>query len=63
MKAILEAIEVGRRTNVPVDLLHLKIAYAKLWGQMPELIGVIRNARNQGVDVQAHVYPYTERPE
>jgi N-acyl-D-aspartate/D-glutamate deacylase len=57
--AVSEAIEIGRRANVPVDLLHLKIAYEKLWGQMPELVGLIQNARNQGVDVQAHVYPYT----
>jgi N-acyl-D-aspartate/D-glutamate deacylase len=26
---------------------------------MPELIGVIANARAQGVDVEAHLYPYT----
>jgi len=58
-KAISEAIEIGRRANVPVDLLHLKIAYEKLWGQMPELLGLIQNARNQGVDIQAHIYPYT----
>jgi len=37
----------------------LKIAHYKLWGQMPELIGVIQNARNQGVDVEANIYPYT----
>ncbi len=58
-KAISEAIEIGRRAHVPVDLLHLKIAYEKLWGQMPELTGLIQNARDQGVDVQAHLYPYT----
>jgi len=58
-ESIGEAIEVGRRAGVPVDLLHLKIAHQKLWGQMPELIGVIQNARSQGVDVEAHIYPYT----
>lgn len=58
-EAISEAIEVARRANTTVDLLHLKIAHYKLWGQMPELIGVIENARKQGVDVQAHIYPYT----
>ncbi len=58
-QAIGEAIEVARRAGTPVDLLHLKIAHHKLWGQMPELVGVIQNARNQGVDVQAHIYPYT----
>jgi N-acyl-D-amino-acid deacylase len=58
-ESIGEAIEVARRAKVPVDLLHLKIAHHKLWGQMPELIGVIANARAQGVDVEAHLYPYT----
>lgn len=58
-EAISEAIEVARRANTTLDLLHLKIAHYKLWGQMPELIGVIENARKQGVDVQAHIYPYT----
>ena len=58
-EAVSEAIEVGRRASVPVDILHLKIAHYKLWGQMPELIGVIQNARNQGVDVEANIYPYT----
>lgn len=58
-ESIAEAIEVGRRAGVPVDLLHLKIAHQKLWGQMPELIGLIQNARSQGVDVEAHIYPYT----
>jgi len=57
--SVSEAIQVGRRAGVPVDILHLKIAHQKLWGQMPELIGVIQNARSQGVDVEANIYPYT----
>jgi N-acyl-D-aspartate/D-glutamate deacylase len=58
-EAVGEAIQVGRLANVAVDVLHLKIAHRKLWGQMPELIGIIQNARNQGIDIQAHIYPYT----
>jgi N-acyl-D-aspartate/D-glutamate deacylase len=58
-EAVSEAIQVGKQAGVPVDILHLKIAHQKLWGQMPELIGVIANARNQGVDVEANIYPYT----
>jgi N-acyl-D-aspartate/D-glutamate deacylase len=58
-ESVSEAIQVGRRAGVPVDILHIKIAHQKLWGQMPELIGVIQNARNQGVDVEANIYPYT----
>jgi N-acyl-D-amino-acid deacylase len=58
-KAVSEAIDIARRGGTPVDILHLKIAHQKLWGQMPELIGLIQNARNEGLDVQAHLYPYT----
>jgi N-acyl-D-aspartate/D-glutamate deacylase len=58
-KAVAEAIDIARRGRTQVDILHLKIAHQKLWGQMPELIGLIQNARNEGLDVQAHIYPYT----
>ena len=57
--SVSEAIDVARRAGTTVDLLHIKIAHHKLWGQMAELIGVIQNARNQGVDVEANIYPYT----
>ncbi len=56
--AINEAIEIGRRARVPVEIIHLKIADHSLWGQMPKAISLIANARAQGADVQADVYPY-----
>jgi N-acyl-D-aspartate/D-glutamate deacylase len=56
--AVAEAIEIGRRANLPVDILHLKIAEHELWGRMPELAAAIAAARAQGQDVQANVYPY-----
>ena len=57
-ESVAEAIEIGRRAHVPVDIIHLKIAEHKMWGQMPELTATIANARAQGQDVQANVYPY-----
>lgn len=57
-ESVREAIEIGKRANLPVDVIHIKIADHKLWGQMPELIGLIANARAQGQEVEAHVYPY-----
>jgi N-acyl-D-amino-acid deacylase len=57
-ESVREAIEIGKRASVPVDVIHIKIADHKLWGQMPELIGLIANARAQGQEVEAHVYPY-----
>jgi N-acyl-D-aspartate/D-glutamate deacylase len=57
-QATAEAIEIGRRAKVPVDIIHLKIADHQLWGKMPELIAQIRKARDEGQQVEANVYPY-----
>jgi N-acyl-D-amino-acid deacylase len=56
--AIREAIDIGRRAHVPVEIIHLKLADRSLWGQMPKAIGLIAQARAQGAEVQADVYPY-----
>lgn len=57
--SVREAIEIAERAKVPVDIIHLKIADQKLWGRMPEVVKLIDTARQRGVNVQAHVYPYT----
>jgi N-acyl-D-amino-acid deacylase len=57
--AVKEAIAVGRRAQVPVDIIHLKIADQSLWGRMHDVVGLIDDARREGVNVQANVYPYT----
>jgi N-acyl-D-aspartate/D-glutamate deacylase len=54
-----EAIAVGERAGIPVDIIHLKIADQKYWGRMNEVIGLIEAARRRGVNVQANAYPYT----
>lgn len=53
-----EAIEIGSRSGVPVDVIHLKIAEHTMWGRMPELIKLIQDARARGEQVEAHIYPY-----
>ncbi len=57
--AVKEAILIGRQAHVPVDIIHLKIADQSVWGRMPEIIELINDARRDGVNVQANVYPYT----
>ncbi len=54
-----EAIEIGEKAGVPVDIIHLKIADQKYWGRMNEVVALIDAARGRGVNVQANVYPYT----
>jgi len=58
-RAIEEAIHVGKEARIRVDLIHLKIADQKLWGQMKEIISMVNTARAEGHDIRAHVYPYT----
>ena len=58
-KSVKEAIEIGERAGVGVDIIHLKIADQKYWGRMNEVVALIEAARKRGVNVQANVYPYT----
>jgi N-acyl-D-aspartate/D-glutamate deacylase len=57
--SVKEAIQIGERAGVPVDILHLKIADQQYWGRMKEVVALIDEARLRGVNVQANVYPYT----
>ena len=59
LDAVREAIAIGERAGVPVDIIHIKIADQRLWGRMDEVIALIEQARGRGVNVQANIYPYT----
>jgi N-acyl-D-aspartate/D-glutamate deacylase len=58
-RSIEEAINVGKGADIRVDIIHMKIADQKFWGQMPEVIAMIDRARKEGYDIRSHVYPYT----
>jgi N-acyl-D-amino-acid deacylase len=58
-EAIKEAIAVGRRAGIAVEILHIKIADQRYWGRMNEVVKLIDDARKEGVNVGANVYPYT----
>jgi len=45
LESVKEAIAVGERAGIPVDIIHLKIAEQKLWGRMNEVISLIEAAR------------------
>ena len=57
--SVKETISIGERAGVPVDIIHLKIADQKYWNRMSEVVALIEDARQRGVNVQANVYPYT----
>jgi len=56
--AIGEAVAIGRRAGLPVEIYHLKAAGRPHWGLLPAAIRTIERARADGVDVTADMYPY-----
>ncbi len=58
-ESIAEAIEVGRRAGIRVDIIHMKIAHRSLWGRAGEIVAMVQKARDEGLDIRANVYPYT----
>lgn len=60
VEAIDEAIEIGERAGIPVEVFHLKAAYQPGWGTLiHEAAARIEAARERGVDIAADIYPYT----
>ena len=56
--AVDEAIEIGRRAKLPVDIIHLKIADRAMWGRMTSSWPSSRPHARAGSRVEANVYPY-----
>jgi N-acyl-D-amino-acid deacylase len=60
IRSIEEAVTIGERAGVPVEIFHLKAAWQPGWGSlMAEAGRTIEAARGRGVDVAADVYVYT----
>jgi dihydroorotase/N-acyl-D-amino-acid deacylase len=58
LEAIDEAIAIGERGGVPVEIYHLKAAGVRNWPKAAQAIAKIDSARKAGLDVQADMYPY-----
>jgi N-acyl-D-amino-acid deacylase len=54
-----EAIEIGRRAGVRVQISHFKAEGTHNWGRTVESLAMVEEARRAGVDVGYDVYPYT----
>lgn len=57
-ESLAEVFQIARRAQIPVEIWHLKTAYKKNWGRMPEVLAKIRRARAEGLDITADIYPY-----
>ncbi|REJ79558.1 MAG: D-aminoacylase [Acidobacteria bacterium] len=59
IEAIEEAIEIGEKAGVPVEVFHLKAAYQPGWGTLMKKAGeTIEAARARGLDIAANIYLY-----
>lgn len=59
LDAVDEALEIGRRSGVRVQLSHHKAAGQRNWGRVERSMALIEEARASGLDVAADQYPYT----
>ena len=57
--AIREIIEIAEKADISVNIDHLKLAAISLWGMDNDLLSILNNAREKGIDVTADIYPYT----
>jgi N-acyl-D-amino-acid deacylase len=58
MEALDEAIAIGKKSGVRVEVSHLKAIGKDNWGRGKEALLKLEKARQSGVDIAADQYPY-----
>ena len=58
LEAVKEAIEIGERARVPVEISHFKASGKAYWGKTGDSLRLVDEGRRRGVDVTFDQYPY-----
>ncbi|OGD56808.1 hypothetical protein A3K78_10240 [Candidatus Bathyarchaeota archaeon RBG_13_52_12] len=58
LKSVKEAIAIGEKAGIPVQISHHKAANKAVWGKSRTTLRLIEKARAKGVDVTVDQYPY-----
>lgn len=58
LEAAAEAIAIGREAGAPVQIAHLKAMGEHMWGMSVQLLEMIEQARQDGLDVTFDQYPF-----
>jgi N-acyl-D-amino-acid deacylase len=58
-EAVAEAIVIGERAGIPVQLSHHKAEGRRNWGKVERTLAMVDSARERGLDIQLDQYPYT----
>ena len=59
IKSVKEAIDIGRKANLPVQISHHKAVGKTMWGNSIKTLELIEEANAEGIKVTADQYPYT----
>lgn len=59
VEAVMEAIEVGRRSGARVQIAHHKASGRRNWGLVETTLAIMEQSRLTGVEVTCDVYPCT----
>jgi len=59
LRALKEMIDIARRTDMSLQVSHLMLAFRKTWPMADECLGMIEDARSEGIDIMMDAYPYT----
>ncbi|MCX6649688.1 MAG: D-aminoacylase [Candidatus Bathyarchaeota archaeon] len=58
LDAVREAIEIGEKADLPVQIAHFKASGKKAWGMTKQSLALVEEARAHGIDVTYDQYPY-----
>jgi N-acyl-D-amino-acid deacylase len=59
VESVAEAIAIGERAGVPVQISHHKAIGRLNWGKVKKTLRMVDEAAARGMDIHSDVYPYT----
>jgi len=59
IESLEEALEIGEKANIPVEISHYKSTGPQNWGKIKIGFKMMEQARKRGVDVTCDAYPWT----
>ena len=58
LASVEETLDIARGASIPVHISHLKALGKDVWGASDDVIALINEARDDGLDVTANQYPW-----
>jgi N-acyl-D-amino-acid deacylase len=59
MEALEELLAIARKAQIPAEIYHLKVAGAKNWPHLADVLKKIEGAQAEGLKITADMYTYT----